>query len=56
MIHKYTSEEIVKNYWTMNHALTLVLQMDWVTDKRYNQNWSKLWFKLIAYSFIVKTE
>jgi len=26
----------------MNHALTFVLQMDWLSDNQYNQNWSKL--------------
>lgn len=25
----------------MNHALTFVLQMDWVSNNQYNQNWSK---------------
>ncbi|XP_022178068.1 MAP7 domain-containing protein 2-like isoform X23 [Myzus persicae] len=24
----------------MNHALTFVLQMDWVSDNQYNQNWT----------------
>lgn len=25
----------------MNHALTFVLQMDWVSNNQYNENWSK---------------
>lgn len=25
----------------MNHAITFVLQMDWIADNHYNENWSK---------------
>jgi len=32
----------------MNHALTFVLQMDWVSNNQYNQNWSK--YIIVLYS------
>lgn len=33
----------------MNHTLTFVLQMDWVTDNQYNQNWSKYTYYKVKY-------
>lgn len=34
----------------MNHAITFVLQMDWVADSHYSENWSKqIYFILKIY-------
>lgn len=37
----------------MNHALTFVLQMEWVSDKQCNQNLSKYRFFCYQYNKII---